>query len=288
MSQEIIGLHHWFQTPPGRYLLDWERAQLDDVVADIFGYHGLQLGLPVIDALRTNRMPYRWRASSLPLDAVEPPELQGLPDLGHGPTPLAFITDFRALPFQEASLDLVVLPHALELSGDPHATLREVHRVLVPEGKLVVCGLNPASLWGLRQWRARQWRRFGLGTHYLPESGELISERRLRDWLRLLAFEVEASGHGCWRPAVRSAHWLERTAWMDRLGGRWWPIFGAAYMLVASKRVPGMRLYAPWKSQPVPIPKAAAPVSIARRADGAGASGINHPENPANQAATNP
>src|SRR3954466_13239473 len=58
----IIGLAPWLKTPPGRYLLAWEQAQLDRCVADVFGFHALQLGLPELDALRANRMPHRWLA----------------------------------------------------------------------------------------------------------------------------------------------------------------------------------------------------------------------------------
>ncbi len=36
----------WLQTPAGHYLAEWESAQFDRVVSDVFGYHGLQLGLP--------------------------------------------------------------------------------------------------------------------------------------------------------------------------------------------------------------------------------------------------
>ena len=107
----------------------------------------------------------------------------------------------RALPFAENSLDLVVLPHSLELNADPHATLREVERVLVPEGRVVICGLNPASLWGLRQRRAHLYRRLGFGELFLPDAGEFIGYWRLRDWLRLLSFEVESGSFGCYRPA---------------------------------------------------------------------------------------
>ena len=35
---------------------------MDDAVADIFGYHALQLGMPRIEGLRTNRMPHQWLA----------------------------------------------------------------------------------------------------------------------------------------------------------------------------------------------------------------------------------
>jgi hypothetical protein len=46
MSEQIIGLPEWLQTPPGQYLLEWEQAQFDLAVADLFGYNALQLGLP--------------------------------------------------------------------------------------------------------------------------------------------------------------------------------------------------------------------------------------------------
>jgi SAM-dependent methyltransferase len=250
MSDPIIGMQQWFETPPGRYLLAWERAEFDRAVGDIFGFHALQLGVPEIDTLQANRMPHRWLA-------VEEPPADG--DFRKP----ALVTNFAALPFEENSLDLIVLPHSLELNIDPHATLREVERVLVPEGKVVICGLNPASLWGLRQRRAHLYRSLGFGELFLPEAGEFIGYWRLRDWLRLLSFEVEASSFGCWRPAFRTERWLERFDWLDHAGERWWPIFGAVYFLVAVKRVRGIKLIGPaWK----PAPKiATAPVPLANR-----------------------
>ena len=238
------------QTPAGAYLLAWERARLDAAVADIFGYHALQLGLPQLDALHTNRMPHRWLALDQP-----GPVQQGFA------RPQALVADFSALPFASSSLDLVVLPHTLEFSADPHATLREVERVLVPEGRVVICGMNPTSLWGLKQGRGRFYQRLGHGRLFLPAGGDSIGLWRLRDWLRLLSFEVEGAEFGCYRPALDSEKWLQRFAWMDRAGARWWPILGAAYFLVAVKRVRGMRLLEPaWKTRPV---RAASQVSVA-------------------------
>ena len=213
MSDQIIGLHHWFESPPGQYLLAWEQARFDEAVADIFGYHSLQLGLPMVDGLRANRMPHQWlaqgqegvarvwagQAGHRPDSASRPGPGSGgppgLPEAGPatGDRFADLLAESVALPFPEASLDLLVLPHTLELSIDPHATLREVERVLVPEGRVVISGLNPASLWGLRQRRARLVRHLGKGSLYLPDGGEFIGYRRLRDWLRLLSFEVESA-----------------------------------------------------------------------------------------------
>ncbi len=269
MDSQIIGFTDWFRTPPGEYLLAWERERFDQAVADMFGYHALQLGLPELDALRANRMPHKWLAlqgaDAGPIAAVPPPDkgpVAAFGDLANSPR-VALLTEPAALPFPENSLDLVLLPHTLELSSDPHTTLREVERVLVPEGRVVISGLNPASLWGLRQRRAHFYRRLGYGELFLPEAGEFIGYWRLRDWLRLLSFEVESGQFGCYRPAVSSRASLERFAWMDKVGERSWPIFGALYFLVAVKRVRGMRLLEPaWKAQKA---TASAPVAIANQ-----------------------
>lgn len=244
-------MHHWFDSPPGRYLLAWEQNRLDEAVADLFGYHAVQLGMPLLDGLRTNRMPNQWLVlGQEAVDGADPlPAASPLREDGTPRQAIALLAEPVALPFAEASLDLVVLPHTLELSIDPHTALREVERVLVPEGRVVISGLNPMSLWGLRQRRARLYQRFGRGNLYLPDVGEFIGYRRLRDWLRLLSFEVESAQFGCYRPAVRSSQWIERFGWMDPLGERWWPIFGAGYFIVAVKRVHGMRLLGPaWRT----------------------------------------
>ena len=135
--------------------------------------------------------------------------------------------------------------------------------MLMPEGRVVICGLNPASLWGLRQRRTRLYRQLGFGELFLPQDGEFIGYWRLRDWLRLLGFEVESARFGCYRPAVSSQASLERFAWMDRVGEQSWPILGALYFLVAVKRVRGMRLLEPaWKSAPA---RATGSVPLANR-----------------------
>ena len=267
-SGAIIGLTQWLQTPAGRYVLEWEQRYLDVAVADLFGFHALQLGLPELDALRANRMPHRWLATDAVGNAVAEDNLvagagagagcdgdgdfsdhfNGMADSHLHTFPSRAVTlhcDFDALPFDSQSLDLVVLPHGLELARDPHLALREVERVLVPEGRVVVVGFNPTSLWGLRQRLGHVRRRIARGGEaglFLPSAGEFMGYRRLRDWLRLLSFEVEAGRFGCYRPPLLSEKWLTRLAWMEQAGERWWPVFGAVYFVVAVKRVRGMRL----------------------------------------------
>ena len=171
-SPAIIGFGDWLETPAGRYLLAWEQQHVDRAVADIFGYHALQLGLPQLMGLRANRMGNRWLA------VADAGSSRSADDATMPRAAIDIRCDFDALPFDSQSLDLVVLPHALELTRDPHRTLGEVERVLRPEGRVVVLGFNPASLWGLR----RRTSSLGPGG-FAANTGDFIGYRRLRDWL---------------------------------------------------------------------------------------------------------
>ena len=102
-------LNGWLQTPPGAYLRHWEAQEFERSVVDVFGYHALQLGLPHVDTLQANRMPNQWLAldDAAVLNAFDGPSQPALKP--------ALFTDFDALPFAEASLDLVTLPHTLTI-----------------------------------------------------------------------------------------------------------------------------------------------------------------------------
>jgi SAM-dependent methyltransferase len=215
-------LTDWFESSKGAYVLAWERAQFDSAVEDVFGYNAVQIGLPEIDFLRANRIALHVTAG-----------------LAAG---CGLRADPRHLPLASQSVDLVVLPHVLEFDSDPHQILREAERVLMPEGQIVIAGFNPLSLWGLKR---KLW---GKRTEY-PWCGDFIGLLRLRDWLKLLGFELNGGRFGCYAPPVNQSKWLQRFAFMEKAGDRWWPICGGVYVVRAVKRVQGMRLVTPaWKN----------------------------------------
>jgi SAM-dependent methyltransferase len=260
--QSISSFADFLESAPGRYVVAWEQRFLDAAVPDIFGYHAMQLGTPQIDALRENRMPLRCIA----LDGVE-----GLPAWAEqdlcGRREVALVARFDELPFSSQSIDLLVMPHVLEFAEEPHRVLREVDRVLMPEGQLIITGFNPASLWGTHHWL----RRIGLRP-LLPRSSQLIALPRLKDWLKLLSFEVNRGRFGCYAPWARSQRWLARSAFLEKAGDRWWPVLGSVYALTAVKRVHGMRLVGPARKRREDLRQVLVPASVARLAPhGAGA-----------------
>lgn len=217
----MLPLDDWLQTPRGHYVLAWELRKFDLIVADLFGFHAIQIGVPSQDFLRNNRIPFRFRYAP-----------QGAVDV---------IGESTELPFATQSVDLVALPHVLEFCDQPHQLLREVERVLVPEGNVVISGFNPFSMWGLRRSLAGN-----LGE--LPWVGQYLSIPRLKDWLSLLGFEMRTGAFGCYAPPVESEAWLRRWSFMEAAGDRWWPFAGGTYIVQAVKRVEGMRLITPaWR-----------------------------------------
>jgi SAM-dependent methyltransferase len=258
-SDSIIARSKWLRTSAGRYALEWELAQFDLAVADIFGYNAAQVGLIEMPALRNNRMPFTFVVDE-PSKRLDPIGDAGLTSVSERAPRALVLTRLEELPFAPQSLDLVVLPHALEFAEDPHQILREVERVLIPEGQLLLTGFNPASLWGMRQALGRT-----LGAPFLPHAGQFLGLPRLKDWLKLLGFEVNRGRFGCYRPAFHSEKWMERFGFMDVAGDRWWPICGAVYMISAIKRVPSMRLLGPaWKERKAPAPALAPTVRTGR------------------------
>jgi len=213
----------WFATPLGRYLLECEHKYVDAAVADVFGFNALQLGLPEQDFLRASRIPLKCRIAPS--------------------GPVALRADFRDLPIASNSVDLLLLPHALEFSEHPHQILREVQRVLMPEGHAVIACFNPWSLWGLR-------RVFSRARDAYPWRGRFINLPRLKDWLALLELDLAAGRAGCYLPPCAQDKWIQRFRFMEAVGDRWWPIAGGVYFLHVVKRVRGMRVIMPmWQEQ---------------------------------------
>jgi SAM-dependent methyltransferase len=213
----ITTISEWFATQNGQCVIKREQAIVDNMVADIFGFNAVQLGLSDYQLLRGSRIPYHIKA-------------------GKG-TGIQLCLEAEELPFETGSIDLILLPHTLEFSSHPHQILREVERVLRPEGSVIISGFNPLSLWGLRQVL---WQKKGY-----PWCGHFISLLRLKDWMALLSFEVEAGRFCCYVPPFAGSTLLNRSNNFEPKNDRWWSVIGGVYVLQAKKRIPGMRLVKP-------------------------------------------
>ncbi len=215
--QELRG---WYETSLGKLLLEQEQAVLDGVLSNLFGYHLLQVGRPNLrDLTRASRITHRMQLDPEPGTDVDVPT--GVERC---------IAEHHYLPMLSDSLDVVLLPHTLELSAEPHQVLREVERTLIPEGHVVILGFNPLSMWGIRRaacgWRGR-----------VPWCSHYYTSTRVRDWLTLLGFDTVLARGYFFRPPISQQRLMGRLQFVEQAGGRGGLLLGGAYVLVAKKRV---------------------------------------------------
>lgn len=108
-----------------------------------------------------------------------------------------------AIPIATESIDTVILPHVLEFVADRHQVLREVERVLKPEGKLFIFGLNP--------WCPSRLVNLARKTSFW--GAHLIPAHQLMDWLSLLKFDAELeptlNQRSVGSPPIESSVWHE-------------------------------------------------------------------------------
>jgi SAM-dependent methyltransferase len=209
----------WFETTLGQQLLAREQAMFDHAVSDVFGFYAVQVGTLPINCLEQSRIP------NIILTGMASGNVQ---------------CESCYLPFAESSIDLLCMPHVLEFSHDPHQTLREAARVLVPEGYLILTVFNPLSFWGLKKLLIKK-------SQY-PWEGQFFSLSRIKDWLALLGLEFVEAQFLSHEPPINNEKWLKRMSIIERLGRRWWPMMGGQYVIVAKKRVVNITLLKPkWK-----------------------------------------
>jgi len=217
-SIDIRGqLESWYARDNGQYLLRAIRASVQEFLDTAFGYHILQLGVrgeePLCEGSPINHRLYCAPSLAAGVELVAEPD---------------------ELPLDSDSIDAIVMHHCLEFAANPHRVLREIQRILTPQGQLLVIGFNPYSLLGCKTW-LRALMRDPLWSQHRP-----VSEHRLTDWLHLLGCEVLDTRRLYGLPPLGSGR-LRRLVtagdtWVSRHNLPW----GGVYVLHATKNIAGL------------------------------------------------
>lgn len=205
-----VAPHPWFQTPLGAAVLHCEEDAAARLLERVFGFVSVSIGS-------------WWPVENLQDACPIRRHIRLAPDNGE------LISALDNLALASDSIDAVLLPHTLEFVSSPQRLLREVDRVLVGEGHVLIFGFNPWSAWSAR--RLARSRNF-------PEEGRPLTAHRLTDWLGLLGFEILATESVFRRPPVGHAGMLARLEGLETQ--RWLPLPGNAYAILARKHVYAM------------------------------------------------
>lgn len=205
----------WYRTPLGACLLEEEQIVLAPFLEDCFGKQLLQIGGPSEVFLFPPKPTFHWvRLSPERMPVFKGPSVRA---------------SFDALPFLPESLDIVLLPHVLEFVTHPEMILAKSRIVLAPEGRLIIFGFNPWSLWGVSRYAMRH--------KTLPWRANFRSVSLVKKWLEEQGFAIEEAHTLFFRPPCKEAKKLHRWMALEALGRLLWSDNGGVYCIVARKQV---------------------------------------------------
>jgi SAM-dependent methyltransferase len=139
----------------------------------------------------------------------------------------AILANETELPLRDASVDRVLAVHSLEMAGSPRPLLRELWRVLAPEGKLLLVVPNRRGLWARFDNTP-----FGHGRPY--------SRGQLQRLLESAMFAPSGWSPTLFMPPLGWRIVLNTAVGLERAGSYGWPRFCGVLAVEAQKH-----LYAP-------------------------------------------
>jgi len=203
----------WPQLAQGQWLQQQVKVALQPVWRQVFGYHLATYG-GLAGALDYSDCHIKHRFNVGRHDQAQ------------------VIANGTAWPFAAHSLDAIVSVGMLEFERDPHRLLRELSYSLIADGHLILVGMNPLSPAVLRGLWPSQQKPY-------PWSGRYFTRARVLDWLALLNYEVTVQTYFAptWMLPNR-----EPPGWGITGLAKYFPVMGAAYLIVARKREHAMLL----------------------------------------------
>ena len=195
-------LYNWYKTELGKAL--WKEEQKYILQMQTLYKIGLFLQLGTVDKLTVG-------------DSFLLSQSQLQPDTD-------ILVNYNSMPFFDSCIGSIYLSHILEYVEEPHQVLREVKRVLVPEGVLMISFFNIISVWGLRSFIKNE----------SPWKGQFFYQAKIIDWLSLLDFEVFEVHRVFNRLPINQKCLLEKMSVLERFP---WKVFSASTIILAKKRV---------------------------------------------------
>jgi SAM-dependent methyltransferase len=210
MPQDVRDLAAFYETPLGQLAHRAIAREIHAMWPDLRNYRVLGYGFAI---------PYLGAFARTERTIAAMPAPQGViawPDDKNA----ALLCEEDALPFPDLFFDRILIVHGLEASEGLRALLRQLWRVLAPEGRILLIAPNRASLWA-------QVQRSPFG------HGRPFSRMELEGLLKDAVFEP-----GRWRRALFAPPFetvIRSGAGWEKVGSRLFSGIGGVHVVEAAK-----------------------------------------------------
>ncbi len=230
MESIVNSQSNWYESLSGKSSLEELDCLCAETLSEIFGYYAIEMGVlsGKHDLLKHSRITAGFTLLDNTSVKIKKSSFE------QDSNPSSVISTTEQLPIATDNIDLVIASHTLESSKDPHQVLREIDRVLVPEGHCILIGFNPNPVSRIGQFLKSRFKK--------DESlYKTRSVAHVKDWFSLLGFEVVDVNYMGMRPAVKNKRIFDALGWLDRFGEFAGSFLGNMYVIHAKKQMVAMR-----------------------------------------------
>ncbi len=228
MQPNVADLEEFYRSASGRAVQAMIMRRLDALWPDLTGQDVLILGYGI---------PYFNHNSAPRRLALAMPARQGVEQWPATGQVKSLLVDDETLPFAESSFDRLLIVHGLEEARAPGKLLLEAHRILSPQGRVMMIVPNRSGLWAHNDASP-----FG--------HGRAFSRGQMHRLMRECGLQPHAWARALYAPPTRFISSISSMRAWEQAGERLWPAFGGVIMVEASKQV----LARPPSSHPLLIP----------------------------------
>lgn len=207
-NHRVLAPSGWQDLAQGDWLKDNIEQAIAPWLSHIFGYHLLKVGA-LSHQLNTDKCLIKHQFGVAPGGGAD------------------VVADLSRLPLLESSIDASILALSLNFHHNPHQLLREINRVTVAGGHILIIGINPFSSLGLMSLNPQL-------SHKYPFNGRLYSQSRVQDWLAVLGFKVVATQKLVYSSLLLKPHY---TRYLQSFLSHNVPGIGSFYCIMAKKLV---------------------------------------------------
>ncbi len=152
------------------------------------------------------------------------PAGQGAHSWPHDGKNLVSVSEETEIPLESESVDRILMVHALEFSELMQPNLKEIYRILKPNGRLLVIVPNRTGLWSRAEWSP-----MGQGTPY--------SASQINFYLKDNLFVHERTEEALFMPPYKLSMLMKSAGWFEYLGKTFMPFAAGVHMVEVSKQV---------------------------------------------------
>jgi SAM-dependent methyltransferase len=229
----MLNYNQYYSSQAGKVVIEAMNQQLRVELSKIFGYYAIEMGQHLQHTSWLQHSRIKNNIAIYSPQQLEKNIFQTSVLNNNKIHRLKLVSEPEFLPITFDNTDLVISSHLLEYSHYPQQILREIDRILTPDGHCFLIGFNPFNYIELTRLGLDWLRNCKKSPHQAVYHA--YSASKISDWLNVLGFEVISTHSYGYRPNITNNQLFKALQCLDSIGHYLAKYSGQVYLIHAKK-----------------------------------------------------